>query len=123
GLVEVWRRALERGNLRDERFLEAQRVAAVLVIALVAAELAVAALAVAGDGGVVGLVHLEPHGEAAAGERGGFGGGEKLRGDAAAVEVRRDGDGIEPRHGRMRAEEDDGGAGELGGALAGGGVV
>ncbi len=48
----------------DEPLLEAQRVAAVLVVAAVAGELAVAALAVAGDGGVVCLVHLEPHREA-----------------------------------------------------------
>src|SRR5215831_5336586 len=40
-------------GLREQALLEAQRIAAVRVVAAVAAELPVAALLVAGDGGVV----------------------------------------------------------------------
>ena len=66
GLVEIGRRRLEGSRRRRQRLLEAQRVAAVLVIARVAAEFPVAALAVARDRGRIGLVHFQPDRAAAA---------------------------------------------------------
>ena len=68
--MKIRRRRLRAPGVGDEPLLEPQRVAAVLVVAAMAAELPVAALAVARDGGVIGLVHLEADGAAAARQRG-----------------------------------------------------
>ena len=81
--MEVGRR--RRGGGKMEPLLETQRIAAVLVVAAQAAELPVAALAVAGDRGVVGLVHLEADGAAVARERGRLGGRQQHRAHAAAA--------------------------------------
>ncbi len=110
GLVEVRRR--RRGERSVEPLLEPQRIAAVLVVAAQAAELAVAALAVARDGGVVGDVDLEADGAAAARERRRLRRRQQHRPDAAAAHVRRDGDGIKPRDHRARAKQHDGVADE-----------
>src|SRR6516165_4814310 len=58
----------------DEPLLETQRIAAILVVAAMTSKLLVAALAVARDRGVVGHVHFETDGAAAARGRGRFGG-------------------------------------------------
>src|SRR5262249_13679699 len=102
-------RSLGRGlaGLRAHALLEAQRIAAVRVVAAVAAELPVAALAIAGDGGVVSRAHLEADRLAAAGARGRLGGGKEKRADAAPPRVRRDRDRIKPRERQARAGEDD----------------
>src|SRR5262249_27651679 len=65
-----------------------------------------------GDGGGVFGARVEADCGAAGAARGGRGGGEEARADAAPPGVGRDRDRIKPRHRRARAEEDDRGAGE-----------
>src|SRR5262249_15315144 len=63
-LVKVSRRRFKGWQLRDEPFLEPQRVAAVLVIFPQPAKLPIAALAIACDRNVVGHMHFEADGAA-----------------------------------------------------------
>jgi hypothetical protein len=93
-----------RGQIRHEALLEAQGIAAVIVIAANAREFAVTALAVARDRRVVAHVHFEANGAAVARGRGGFRGGKQHRADPASAHLRRDGDGIEARNERARPE-------------------
>src|SRR5262245_60744486 len=85
-------------SLPPNKFLvEPQRIPAVIVIAAVPAELLVALLAVACDGGVVGLVDFEPHGVASALARRPLGGPEQLFGNPLPAHVTRYGARVVPR--------------------------
>ncbi len=110
GLVKIRRR--ERGQVGDEPLLETQGIAAVLIVAAMASELLVAALAVARDRGVVGHVHFETDGAAATRDRGRFGGREQHRADPASSDMGCDRDGIETGDDRARPKQHDGAAGE-----------
>src|SRR5260370_830167 len=83
-------------------------IAAVLRVAAMAGELVVAGLAVAGDRGVVGHVHLETDGAAATRDRGRFGGREQHRADPASSDMGCDRDGIETGDDRARPKQHDG---------------
>ena len=95
--MKIRRRARERRQVGNEPLFETQGIAAVLVVAANAPELAIAALAVAGDRGVVAHMHFEADGATVARERGGFGGLEQHRADPASAHVRRNCQGIEAR--------------------------
>src|SRR5437879_4342699 len=68
-----------QASVPANKFLvEPQRIAPVIVVAAMPAELRIALLAVACDGGVVGLVDFEPHGVATAQARRPLGSPEQL---------------------------------------------
>src|SRR4029453_17993465 len=111
--VKIGRRRRMRGQIRHEPLLEAEGGAAVIVIAANATEFAIAALAVARDRGVVGYVHFEADGAAAAGDCGSFRDGEQHWRDPASTHMGRDRNGIEARNERARPEQNDRSAREL----------
>jgi len=74
--VKIGRRGRECRQIGYEPLLEAQGIAAVLVIAAHATAFAVAALAVAGNRGVVAHMRFKPHGATTARGRGRFRGRE-----------------------------------------------
>src|SRR4051812_26029916 len=99
-------------NFRDKPLAETKRISAILVVRRPPSELAIAALAIARNRGMVGLVHLKPDGRAVAIKGGAFGSLQQQGRDSAPSHVRRHRDGIKTRHHRTRPKQHDGGTGE-----------
>ena len=106
-LVKIGRRIPQRGGIGNELLLEAERIAAVLIVAAAAAELAVAALAITRDGGMVCVVHFEPHQPASARHGRGFSGIEQHGCHSAPAGMGRDRDGVEACDRGMIPEQHD----------------
>ena len=98
----------QRNDPRHQRLFEAERVAFILVVLVVAAELAVAGLAIARNRPVILLVNLEPQVETVARQRCFFRGAQERRSNAVAGTVRRHRNGVQTRNGAVRSKQDHG---------------
>src|SRR5215468_2878531 len=89
--------ARQASSLATKFLVEPQRVTPVVVVAAMPTELLISLLAVARDGGVVGLVDFEPHGVTSVLARRPFGGPDQSFGYSLPAHVRRYRDRVEPR--------------------------